>query len=73
MRSSGTTEIAHSDPGLGPALPVLRAASPADNQFEYLQAQSNQTLWSQSNNPIHGRILPYLTPNTNWPRKKLQR
>lgn len=37
MKSSGTAEIAHSDPGLEPELLALRADSPADNQFEYLQ------------------------------------
>lgn len=36
IKSSVAAEIAHSHPGLEPTLPDFRAASPDDNQFEYL-------------------------------------
>lgn len=37
IRSSGAAETAHSNGELGPELRLLRADSPADNQFTYLQ------------------------------------
>ena len=37
MKSSAAAEIAHSEPALDPVLLDLRAASPVNNQLEYLK------------------------------------